>query len=246
VNPSNPVFFGDPAVRLHAVVSAVGQHMESSICSDDYSAGLESFGSMIASRARGLSCLPFDLPAKAGGAGPLIDCTVQQTAADGTKTDIPQCSTPPVPPCFQIAPDSRCGGTTQNLLLTVAQPTSPIIATEALTCVTGYVMPPPSNNNGGNGGNGVFSCDIQNAATHSCTDYSFSGASDPTSAWKQGCSQAGGTAGSGCSHSGAVGGCKVTASSSGVSVTTTTWYYFGDAATVMSACSAAKGTFVGP
>jgi hypothetical protein len=55
-----------------------------------------------------------------------------------------------------------------------------------------------------------------------------------------------GTAGSGCSHDKAIGGCLVTSMANGVTISTTTWFYFGTLVSVKSGCAAAHGTFVSP
>ncbi len=96
----------------------------------------------------------------------------------------------------------------------------------------------------GNGALSTFSCDVT-AGIHSCNDYTWSGVYS-TAAWEQSCTAAGGSAGTGCSQSDAVGGCKISASSGGATVTTTTWYYTGSESTVMTACDSASGTFVAP
>ena len=106
-------------------------------------------------------------------------------------------------------------------------------------------------NGGGNGGatSGVFSCDTQIATVHNCADYSWTGGVYTTSTWQSACTGSGGTGGTGCSHSNAVGGCKVTSSAGAVSISTTTWYYSGGgttSGTVSQACSIAGGTVVNP
>jgi hypothetical protein len=63
------------------------------------------------------------------------------------------------------------------------------------------------------------------------------------------CVNNGGVVSNTCSHDGADGGCKTTTSSSGVSVSTTVWYYAGVAATVdveMANCAQAPGTWLAP
>lgn len=99
-----------------------------------------------------------------------------------------------------------------------------------------------------------YSCDITKSGTHTCSDYSVSVTSGDisalTGAGQTACTSQGGTSVASCSHTGAVGGCKITssASSGGNTVTNvaTSWYYSGTAANVMTLCTAANGTFVTP
>ena len=63
------------------------------------------------------------------------------------------------------------------------------------------------------------------------------------------CTNNGGVVSNACSHDGADGGCKTTKTSSGVSVSTTVWYYSGVAETVdteMSNCAQSSGTWISP
>jgi len=63
------------------------------------------------------------------------------------------------------------------------------------------------------------------------------------------CTNNGGVVSSACSHDGADGGCKTTTTSSGVSVSTTVWYFSGVAETVdteMSNCTQSGGTWLSP
>ena len=90
MNPRNPVFFGDPAVRLNAVIhSAKGGSQISSICDDDYTNALESIGRLIVIDL-GNGCIPGKLPDPSNP-----ECVVQDviTNADGTvtTTQIPRC-----------------------------------------------------------------------------------------------------------------------------------------------------------
>ena len=63
------------------------------------------------------------------------------------------------------------------------------------------------------------------------------------------CSAKGGVVSNTCSRDGADGGCKTTTTSSGVSVSTTVWYFSGVAETVdaeTSSCAQNGGTWVSP
>jgi hypothetical protein len=63
------------------------------------------------------------------------------------------------------------------------------------------------------------------------------------------CTNNGGVLSNACSHAGADGGCKTTTTTSGISVSTTAWYYSGVAETVsaeMSNCTQNGGTWISP
>jgi hypothetical protein len=63
------------------------------------------------------------------------------------------------------------------------------------------------------------------------------------------CTNNGGVVSNACSHDGADGGCKTTTTSSGVSISTTVWYYSGVAGTVdteMSNCAQSRGNWLSP
>ena len=94
-------------------------------------------------------------------------------------------------------------------------------------------------------GGSTFSCDISKDS-HICIDYSWSGGAFTSAVESAACTSQGGTAGTACSHSGAVGACKLTTESGGTTLNTTSWYYAGKAADLMTACTAQKGTWVAP
>jgi hypothetical protein len=63
------------------------------------------------------------------------------------------------------------------------------------------------------------------------------------------CTNNGGVVSNACSHDGADGGCKTTTTSSGVSVSTTVWYYSGVPETIdmeSSNCAQNGGTWLSP
>jgi hypothetical protein len=60
--------------------------------------------------------------------------------------------------------------------------------------------------------------------TTSCTDYAWLGAFSSVDL-RNACQAGQGVVGTGCSHSGSFGGCKMTTRSAGVDVTTTSWFY---------------------
>lgn len=105
---------------------------------------------------------------------------------------------------------------------------------------------------GGSGGgssgptSGTYACDQTVAGTHSCFDYTWNGGAYSTAAWTSACTNASGRPVTSCSRSGAVAGCRVTTTSAGVSLSTTTWYYSGAASTVSMACSFSGGSVVYP
>ena len=140
-NPKNPVFDGDPAVRLNTVVrSARGGSFIGSICDDDYSASLRTIAQKIL--AAGIpGCL---LGAPANAAKP--DCLVEDVTenGDGTQTStlITSCaSSGGAPPCWSIAAQAKCSVVSPVALqLSVtrspgAPPLPPHTATTAV-CVT--------------------------------------------------------------------------------------------------------------
>ena len=99
---------------------------------------------------------------------------------------------------------------------------------------------------GGGINSGVFSCDFTTNGTHGFGEYTWSGGAYSSAAWASACTQQKGTAGTGCTRTGAVGGCKVTTTNAGITITTTTWFYSGTAADVKTACGFQNGTFVSP
>jgi hypothetical protein len=63
------------------------------------------------------------------------------------------------------------------------------------------------------------------------------------------CTNKGGVVSNACSRDGADGGCQTTTTSSGISASTTVWYYSGSAETVdteMSNCAQSGGTWLSP
>jgi hypothetical protein len=134
-NPAEPVFFGDPAVRLNTVVNAAPNHLLASICESDYSVPLQNVASAVASHI-GIGCLPYAL---GGAAAP--DCTVEMRTenVDGTTTvvQVPACAAGGSRPCWQAATNAAgaCSGSSpDNLQLTVvfgapAPPNTSITAT---------------------------------------------------------------------------------------------------------------------
>ena len=124
-NPTKTGFFGDPSVRINAVVRSAQNHSLASICDNDYTAALTNVGKLIISQLSDC-CLPARLPDSAVMAsGVVADCTVEDVTqnADGstTSTAVPRCTTPPVEtPCWRVEKKATCAGISpQTLGLTV-------------------------------------------------------------------------------------------------------------------------------
>lgn len=100
VNASDSSILGDPAVRIHAVVSALGNSVESSICDGDYGQAIDAAMGLMGERMRP-GCLP----------GALVepdspDCTVTMVTADGSQ-QLPSCHAAPSP-CWDVSSDPEC------------------------------------------------------------------------------------------------------------------------------------------
>ena len=140
-NLANRTFFGDPAVRLNAVVAAAKNHAIMPICDDDYSdalAGIANLGLSHLSEC----CLPVALPADPGAPGGVAtDCVVKQSVGVGdatVTTELISCAgNPGLYPCWRIESRSNCAaGSPQSLGVVVdrgGQPTPDHTTIEA-TC----------------------------------------------------------------------------------------------------------------
>ncbi len=126
VSSNNPLFFGDPGVRLDAVLSASPGAITASICDSDYSPTMDALVDGLGARMRA-GCLP----------GAVVDaldpgCTV---TVDGIDTS--RCDTEGRLPCWDLADDGGCppratpAGSTQQLRFIVegAAPHAVISAT---------------------------------------------------------------------------------------------------------------------
>jgi hypothetical protein len=103
----NTQFFGDPAVRISAVVNSVKNNQFTSICDTSYQAALQSLGQLIVSNI-GAGCItsPFGDPSNP-------DCVVEDitTNSDGSTTtnEIPACSkNGGAAPCWQLQSKPVC------------------------------------------------------------------------------------------------------------------------------------------
>jgi hypothetical protein len=93
---------------------------------------------------------------------------------------------------------------------------------------------------------GQFSCDYVINNIHTCTDYAWTGGAYDASAIRDACMQRNATIGNGCDHTNSAGGCRTSSNFSGVTFTTTNWYYKPtySAQLVMAACG--NTTYVSP
>jgi hypothetical protein len=98
--------FGDPAVRLNAVVHALPSRVESSICAADYTPALADIAQRIYEK-RLPACLtaPLDDPARP-------ECVVTEEVPEGgqlVSRALPACDASGGPaPCWRVAEDRRC------------------------------------------------------------------------------------------------------------------------------------------
>jgi hypothetical protein len=115
-NMAQPVFFGDPAVRINAVVGAAPNHAISSVCDADYTNAIENFGNLTF-RFMGAGCLPYAI---ADPSAP--NCVVEDVTMnlDGSTT-----ISPPLPacaheyPCWRLETKPNCSSFPQSLGITV-------------------------------------------------------------------------------------------------------------------------------
>jgi hypothetical protein len=104
-----PLFFGDPAVRISALVNAVTAHEETSICDTDYTSAVEKVGELIGGKLDG--CLDSYIVQRADGTGP--DCTAydETPSASGQPNHnaIPSCTANGgIAPCWQVQMKPMC------------------------------------------------------------------------------------------------------------------------------------------
>jgi len=111
---SNPMFFGDPAVRLHTVMSSTVNSVEASICDPDYSNAISSLAGAMGARMRA-GCLP----------GAIVDEHDPGCNVTVAGVDTPRCEVANAPPCWDLVQDQGCpprltpGGNAQSLRFTV-------------------------------------------------------------------------------------------------------------------------------
>ena len=134
-NEKHAGFYGDPSVRLNAVIRSAKNHAVTSICDDDYSEALTNIARLIVSQL-GECCLPAMLPPDPRAPNDptqfVVDCTVQLVTQnpDGSSdiVAVPQCASGVARPCFQIEVKDACGGLSpQSLGVSVLRnPNSPL------------------------------------------------------------------------------------------------------------------------
>ena len=100
---ANPLFFGDPAVRLSSVVASAKHNNLTSICDTDYTSAINALGELIVSQI-GAGCLNSPIANRADGTP---DCVVTDVTAnpDGSTTtkELPSCAeNGHVVPCWQV------------------------------------------------------------------------------------------------------------------------------------------------
>jgi hypothetical protein len=106
----NPLFFGDPAVRISSVVNAVKLHQQTSICDTDYTSAIQGIGDIIVSQI-GAGCLNSPVENRPGTNTP--DCVVEDVTSntDGTTTikSIPACDPNSImPTCWRVVQKPQC------------------------------------------------------------------------------------------------------------------------------------------
>ncbi len=142
-NPQQPVFFGDPAVRLNSVINAAANHKISSICDSDYTGALKDLAQLIVSNIGG-GCIPAKLPDPANP-----DCVVEwvTTNQDGSTTinEIPSCTAGPA--TIQVNGDSWsvCWKLEQKPTCTAQSPDGLGMTIVANDPSTGMKKPAPDN-----------------------------------------------------------------------------------------------------
>ena len=102
-NPAKPQFFGDPAVRIAAVIKSAANHQITSVCDDSYAGALGQIGNLIVATVGG-GCFP----------APLVqppDCDAFEVTInpDGTTTTIrlPACGAAGLP-CWRFERKAAC------------------------------------------------------------------------------------------------------------------------------------------
>jgi hypothetical protein len=124
VNQAQPGFFGDPPVRIHAVVDAVaqaGHAAEAPICGDDltqppdYTKALQTIGQLITTRPPD-GCVDglfadVDNP----------DCVVEDLPPGGKPVEIERCDKLPANtfPCWHLKPSTDCKNSPQHVGVTI-------------------------------------------------------------------------------------------------------------------------------
>lgn len=124
-NELQPQFFGDPAIRLNAVINAAPMHNITSICANDYTSALQGLGQRVANQI-GSNCVTTAL---ANPSNP--DCKVEDvTQASGQSpvvTPLAKCGASQAAPCWRIDAQSTCQGISPDgVALTVVRGATPV------------------------------------------------------------------------------------------------------------------------
>ncbi|MSP59751.1 MAG: hypothetical protein EXR72_05305 [Myxococcales bacterium] len=106
-NNSQPGFFGDPAVRLNAVISAAPVHRIASICDSDYTGTMKDVAALIVSQLKP-GCIPVTLddPTRP-------DCVVEDAtllpSGSLLVSPVPRCEAPDaIAPCWSLEARADC------------------------------------------------------------------------------------------------------------------------------------------
>jgi hypothetical protein len=95
-------------------------------------------------------------------------------------------------------------------------------------------------------GTNHFSCATTNSSNlRTCTDYSYSGSTPPSSLAMK-CMTQNGMPGMACDHAHSEGGCLFTETIDGVEVSYVYWYFYDSPESIMAACAEAKVPYVAP
>jgi hypothetical protein len=108
VAPTSTAFFGDPAVRIRAVINSAANQENASICDASYQSAMQGIGAAISAAVVG-GCVNLTKP----------KCEVDIDTS-GMTTAIPQCNLG-APPCWSLGTNAACGSSPQ---LTVTWPPS--------------------------------------------------------------------------------------------------------------------------
>ncbi|MSP62152.1 MAG: hypothetical protein EXR72_17820 [Myxococcales bacterium] len=109
-NNAQTEFFGDPAVRINAVINAAANHRVSSICDQDYAPALEGLAQLIVSNIGG-GCIPANLP-DVNDPDCVVEDVTRNPNGSTTVSEIPKCASPPSSyPCWTLGPKDTCAST---------------------------------------------------------------------------------------------------------------------------------------
>jgi hypothetical protein len=119
IAPANTQFFGDPAVRITQVISAVppSNQQLTSICDTSYQSAMQHMGSLIVSRFGPPGCLPSP-PADPNAPNCAVEDVTINSDGTTTTTAIPACAdSAGAQPCWSVQSSAQCGGPSQQLVI---------------------------------------------------------------------------------------------------------------------------------